>query len=183
MGEVQPLRSGLSSWAAIAAPAGTASLTAGPTRFGADPVGHTGLGHGDTLPASRTALQAIPRYTARAMRRSATLIVMLFAMLWQATTLARPGSTLNTLGDLEHAALHWQAVSHHHHDDGSVHLDDSQASAFHILGDQLTVTAALLPSSTQHFPPLAAGRPGMLHDTRVTDPFIGGLLRPPRLHS
>lgn len=117
------------------------------------------------------------------MRRTAILLVTLLAMLWQATALARPGSAVNVMADLEHAALHWQQEGHHHHEDGSVHLDDSQASTLHILGDQLTVTAALLPSSEQHFPPSAAGQPGIPGDARVPDPFLDGLLRPPRTHS
>ena len=54
---------------------------------------------------------------------------MLLAMLWQSVALARVGSTVNVLVDLEQAALHWQDRtgqdrSHHHHDDGwSPHAD------------------------------------------------------------
>lgn len=123
------------------------------------------------------------RYTSAPMRRSAVLLAMLFAMLWQSVALARPGSTVNVLADLEHAALHWQEEGHHHHDDGSFHLDDSLASTFHILSDHLTVTTALLPASSHHFPPSASARPGGLQDTSVPDPFLDGLLRPPRLRS
>jgi len=117
------------------------------------------------------------------MRRSAILFVMLFAMLWQSVALARPGSTVNVLADLEHAALHLQEEGHHHHDDGTFHLDDSQASAFHVLSDHLTVTTALLPAVLHHFPPSTSSRPGGLHDARVPDPFLDGLLRPPRFRA
>lgn len=117
------------------------------------------------------------------MRRSAVLLVMLFAMLWQSVALARPGSTVNVLADLEHAALHWQEEGHHHHDDGSFHLDDSQASTFHILSDHLTVTTVLLAASSHHFPSSASARPCGLHDAPVPDPFLDGLLRPPRLRA
>ena len=49
---------------------------------------------------------------------------MLLAMLWQSVALARVGSTVNVLVDLEQAALHWQDKSpHHHHDDWSPHAD------------------------------------------------------------
>lgn len=108
---------------------------------------------------------------------------MLLAMLWQSVALARPGSTVNVLADIEHAALHWQEEGHHHHDDGSFHLDDSQASTFHVLSDNLTATTALLPASPHHFPPCASARPGGLHDTPIPGPFLDGLLRPPRLRS
>ena len=82
-------------------------------------------------------------------------------MLWQSVALARPGSTVNVLSDLAHAALHWQQEGHHHHDDGSFHLDDSPASAFHLLGDHLTVTTALLPSQQnvdESLPVVVSGR-------------------------
>ncbi|MFN5156002.1 MAG: hypothetical protein ACK5Y7_02910 [Betaproteobacteria bacterium] len=117
------------------------------------------------------------------MRRSAVLFVMLFALLWQSLALARPGSTINVLADLEHAALHWQQEGHHHHEDGSFHLDDSQASQFHLLSDHLTPATALLPAVSHHFPPSASAQPGGLHGTRVPDPFLDGLLRPPRSSS
>ncbi len=122
-------------------------------------------------------------YTSIYMRRSAILLTMLFAMLWQSVALARPGSTVNVLADLEHAALHWQEEVHHHHDDGSYHLDDSKDSTLHVLSDQLTVTTALLPDSYHHFPPSVSERPGGLQDESVPDPLLDGLLRPPRLRA
>lgn len=114
------------------------------------------------------------------MRRSAVLLVVLFAMLWQSVALARPGSTVNVLVDLEHAALHWQEEGHHHHEDGSYQLDDSQASTFHLLSDHLTLTTALLPAIAHHFPPGACARPAGVHDASVPDPCLDGPLRPPR---
>ena len=117
------------------------------------------------------------------MHRFAVLLVVLFAMLWQSVTLARPGSTVNVLADLEHAALHWQEEGHHHHEDGSYQLDDSQDSTFHILSDHLTMTTALLPAISHHFPPSASTRPAGLQDASVPDPCLDGLLRPPRFHA
>jgi len=117
------------------------------------------------------------------MRRSAVLLAMLFAMLWQSVALARPGSTVNVLADLEHAALHLQEEGHHHHDDGTFHLDDSQDSTLHVLSDHLTATTALLPTVSHQFPSSDSAPPGGLHDARVPDPFLDGLLRPPRLHA
>lgn len=121
-------------------------------------------------------------YTAAAMRRSAVLFVLLFALLWQSVAMARPGSTINLLADLEHAVLHWQQEAHHHHDDGSIHLDDSLAATFHVLGDHATVTTALIPTVAHHFPPCDSEPPGGMHDARVPAPFLDGLLRPPRAH-
>jgi hypothetical protein len=117
------------------------------------------------------------------MGRSAVLLALVLAMLWQAVALARPGSTVNVLADLAHAALHWQQEAHHHHDDGSFQLDDSPASAFHLLSDHLTATAALLPDVAHHVPRGGSVSPGGLQGARTPDPFLDGLLRPPRAHS
>jgi hypothetical protein len=114
------------------------------------------------------------------MGRIVILLALLFALLWQSMALGRPGSSIHVLADREHAALHWNQEGHHHHDDGSVHVDDSQASMLHLLGDPLTATTALLPAVSHHFSPIPTERPGGLHHARVPDPFLGGLLRPPR---
>jgi hypothetical protein len=118
-----------------------------------------------------------------AMRRSAVLFVMLFSMLWQAMALAQPTSTVNLLADLEHAAMHWQDEPHHHHDDGSYHRDDSQASKFHVFSDHLSVAIALFSASSQNSLPTASARPCCHRSASVPDPFLDGLLRPPRLRS
>ena len=96
------------------------------------------------------------------MRRSTVLFVMLFAMLWQSVALARAGSTANALADLGHAALHWQEEGHHHHEDGSYHLDESKESAQHVLSDHVSATAALMVPASHAFPPLGSAAPGGL---------------------
>jgi hypothetical protein len=117
------------------------------------------------------------------MRRSAVLLVMLFAMLWQSVGVSRAGSPMNALADLEHAALHWEEEGHHHHDDGSYHPDDSNASAQHVLSDHVSATVALMVTASHHFPPLASAAPCALHETLVPDPTLDDLLRPPRSRS
>jgi len=118
-----------------------------------------------------------------AMPRRLILIVMLFAMLWQSVALARPGSTVNALADTAHTALHWQEEGHHHHEDGSYHLDDSPESAQHIASDHVSASAALLVSASRDFPPQSSALPGGLHKAPVPDPDLKGLLRPPQSHS
>jgi hypothetical protein len=117
------------------------------------------------------------------MRRSAVLFVMLFAMLWQAVAMAPPGSNVNVLQDIEHALLHWQEEGHHHHEDGSFHVDDSQASTFHVLCDHLTAGTALLMATPHLLPADASARPRGLYDGPAPAPFLDGLLRPPRIHA
>jgi hypothetical protein len=117
------------------------------------------------------------------MRRTAVLLSVLFAMLWQSVALARPGSTVNVLADLEHAALHWQDEGHHHHDDGSYHVDDSSESVQHVIADHATASAALIGSSDRDFLTAPSGSPSGLHEQPAPHPFLDGLLRPPRPRS
>lgn len=119
-------------------------------------------------------------YTPAPMRRSAVLLVMLIAMLWQSLALARVGSTVNALADRGHTALHWQEAGHHHHEDGSYHLDESKESAQHLLVDQVSATTALMFAASHGFPPLGAAAPSGRHDKTVPSPTLDGLLRPPR---
>lgn len=117
------------------------------------------------------------------MRRTLVLLAVLFAMLWKSVALARTGSSVNVLGDLEHAAPHWQEEGHHHHDYGSYHVDDSNESVQHVVADHLTASAALTGSTDPDFPPAPSESPSGLHERPAPHPFLDGLLRPPRLRS
>ena len=108
---------------------------------------------------------------------------MLIAMLWQSVAMARIGSTVNPLADMEHAALHWQEKGHHHHGDGSYHLDDSKESTHHMLTDHLSAALEMAAPSAHDFAPVGSSAPGGLHETRVPNPTLDGLLRPPRSHA
>ncbi len=115
------------------------------------------------------------------MHRPAVILVLLCAMLWQSAALAFVGLTANAPVDVEHAAMHWQGVNHHHHDGGDSHPDDSLESVRHAVSDHASVSPALaappppplvLPSA----PAVVCG----LHDTLVPNPTLDGLFRPPR---
>lgn len=115
------------------------------------------------------------------MRRSAVLLVLMFALVWQALALARPGSTVNLLDDAAHAALHLQGAGHHHDEDGGVRPDDSTAALMHALGDSVGSPTALpvkAPLGLTVRPGLA---PGGASQRPPAAPFIEGPLRPPRL--
>ena len=118
--------------------------------------------------------------TLRDMHRRAVLLVVLFAMFWQTVAMASTGSTVNVLADMEHTALHWLEEGHHHHEDGSYHLDDSNEAVLHVLCEHGSVTAALLVSSSHDFPLLGSAAPGGPRMSPVADPDPEGLLRPPR---
>ena len=114
------------------------------------------------------------------MRRSAILITMLFAMLWQSVALARSGISAEALADLQHAVMHWQDEGHHHHDDGSYHLGDSDESTRHLMADHVNVPALLLITRAPLLR-LDEGAPGQWDARARPHPFVDGPLRPPRL--
>jgi hypothetical protein len=113
------------------------------------------------------------------MRRSVTLIAIVFAMLWHSAALARVGASVEALADLEHAALHWQGEAHHHHDDGSFHVGESEESARHLMADHVSVPA-LLPQPPATLLRLDDGAPALPSARAGPHPFLDGPLRPPR---
>ena len=115
------------------------------------------------------------------MRRSAVLLVMLFAMLWHSVAMARIGSTVNVLADLEHATLHWLEEAHHHHEDGSYHQDDSKESVQHMVTDHLNASLALAGATSPDVPSLRSAAPDGMREQCVPSPALGCLFRPPRL--
>lgn len=106
---------------------------------------------------------------------------MLFAMLWQSVAMARVGSTVNPLADLAHATLHWLEEAHHHHEDGSYHLDDSKESVQHMVTDHLYASLDMVAMSLHPFSRLGSAAPDGLNGQGVPNPPLDGLLRPPRL--
>ena len=117
------------------------------------------------------------------MPRLCVIVVLLVSLLWQSVALARIGSSVNVLADVEHAALHWLGTHHHHHDDGGYHLDESAEATQHALTDQVSAPVEMLTRSARAFPPLPVPAPGAQPALRVPSPPLDGLLRPPRPHA
>ena len=87
--------------------------------------------------------------------------------------------TLGAGGQLAHGALHWQATSHHHHDDGATHLDEQSELIEHTHADQgpgwaLTVGAAGSLGAMRPPTPMAP------QESHAQQPVLEGPLRPPR---
>lgn len=138
------------------------------------------LASGAGLPPAAPADTDPLGYTAAAMRRTAILLTMLFAMFWQSVALARIGSPVNPLADLAHAALHWQGAAHHHGDDGSYQLGDCSESVQHVVTDHAGASLALESSPSHDFSCVGSATPASLDSMSVPDPTLDGLLRPPR---
>jgi hypothetical protein len=115
------------------------------------------------------------------MRRIATVTLMVLALLWQSVALARVGSSVNVLVDLEHAALHWLGASHHHHDDGSYHEEDSAEATQHLMTDHLGASLELAVGPEPMASPGTGAAPAERPSRPWPSPPPDGLLRPPRL--
>lgn len=114
------------------------------------------------------------------MCRVAVVLTVLVAIVWQAFALARLTTAPGAADDMAHALLHWHDISHHHHDDGDYHVDDSAESLAHVVADHLTVSAALPADAAAGIVPRAGCERTPLAARYVPDPFLDGLLRPPR---
>ena len=71
------------------------------------------------------------------MLRALVLIAFLLASAWQSVALARVGSSVVGLADVQHTQLHAQQIAHQHHEDGSYQLDNSLEAAQHVMLDHL----------------------------------------------
>lgn len=113
------------------------------------------------------------------MSRSAVVVAVLFAMLWQSMALARVGSTADAVADQEHAMLHWKDTGHHHHDDGSYQLDDSNESVLHVATGDLSASPGV-SVSWHGVPQPGSSSPESPGRAGLPNPALDGLLRPPR---
>jgi hypothetical protein len=113
------------------------------------------------------------------MRRAAVMFILL-TLLWQSAMSFQVGAGRQLLGDLQHAALHWIDEGHHHHDDGSYHVDESDESIAHLLSDHAGATAALLPHADTSIPAAEAGGVVSIEPRAGPPPCLAGPLRPPR---
>lgn len=119
----------------------------------------------------------------RAMRRLLVLFLTLFSLLCQSVAVAGVDLVSPSPFDPVHQTLHWQAEGHHHHHDGSFHQDQSEESLQHASGDHVG-SHFELPNSISHAVlPAGSILPSAWHDATVPNPFLDGLLRPPRLHA
>ena len=108
-------------------------------------------------------------------------LMLALALVWQALALGRPGSSVNVLLDAAHAVLHWQGIGHHHHDDGSVQLDESPDASRHLLTDHAGGFTGLPAAQPGAPAPVASSMPCVRPAGAGPPPFLEGPLKPPRL--
>jgi hypothetical protein len=110
-------------------------------------------------------------------------IFLLFFTLFQAAATSAQGMVFDRGLDQElaHTVMHWEGTAHHHDDQGDYHQDDSDESAQHILADTALGVPALLQALPLLFPAERMPSPVAMTETARPPPFLGGLIRPPRL--
>jgi hypothetical protein len=114
------------------------------------------------------------------MRRHVLLLVMLVALLWQSAATVRAVLPTHVLADPEHAALHLHGHAHQHHEDGSVHLENSSEALQHVLSDHSGGTAAPPVRAPDSLLSQASATPAGWHQALAAPPYLEGPLRPPR---
>lgn len=118
------------------------------------------------------------------MRRAFRIVALFWLVAgigFQGVALAAQVSAMAGLGDASHAALHADAVAHHHDVDGSVHEDQSPKSLQHVQHDCCSQFAGVLPQVSLQVPPAGASASLVpAADAAHASAFLEGLRRPPR---
>ena len=108
------------------------------------------------------------------------LLLALLAAFGQALAGASFPGTAS--GELGHVLAHTQEDGHHHHDDGAMHVDETDEGGFHVHLDG--ANSAALPAGLSSRPALAMPQGPPDWEPRAhPSPTIDGLLRPPKLAS
>jgi hypothetical protein len=111
------------------------------------------------------------------------LLFLLLSLFWQSVVFAGSLWVPERMEDRAHAALHWEQEAHHHHDDGSYHVEDSSEALAHVQFDGALQLTALL-GGTLCPPALPTGSaPADTCELHLPAPPPDGLRRPPRLQA
>lgn len=115
------------------------------------------------------------------MRRTAILLLLVISMPFQSVAWAGQGLIGHLADGLAHAVLHLDREAHHHHEDGSVHEEQSEQSQRHLQADVALGAVALVAGELR----LAFGA---AHDSALPHtlpeappPVLDRPTRPPRI--
>jgi hypothetical protein len=114
-----------------------------------------------------------------AMVRKVLSLLLILSVFWQSVAIAGVCATAAT-EEVAHAVLHWQDSDHHHHDDGSLHVDDSSGTIQHMHADSTNNIPGLLTAGWDTVPAIRSAGPAALAELPFPSPLLQGLLRPPR---
>jgi hypothetical protein len=113
------------------------------------------------------------------MLRSAWTAVLI-ALLLQTGIGLTPRGVAQKSQELGHTIVHAQGAQHHHHDDGSLHLEQALDESAHQHADEGMQLSALLSVSSSAVPVVVPCAVEWTAAAAVTTVFLEGPLRPPR---
>jgi hypothetical protein len=88
---------------------------------------------------------------------------------------------LHAAGGLAHDLMHWDKQSHHHHEDGTLHQEDSDEGFRHLQQDTFLSLMGLPSCVAISLIPATPWAPPVFDSSRVPAPVLDGPRRPPRL--
>ena len=115
------------------------------------------------------------------MRRGVILFLLMLSAFWQAFAVAGQAAAMAKAEERQHAAMHFEEISHHHEDDGTVVVDDSQASREHVHADGSVGTPALWSAVSLPAIVCSSAKPAAPPMLASPAPYLDGLRRPPRI--
>lgn len=111
-------------------------------------------------------------------------LLLIFSVFWQAGALTTGAlaaqAHTDESGYAGHTVLHWQDSDHHHHNDGSLHADDSRGSTEHMQAESVSNAPGLLAADVPALYSLRSSAPVAPGEPCFSSPCIDGLLRPPK---
>jgi hypothetical protein len=117
------------------------------------------------------------------MNRTLQALLLVFAILWQSMAMLSPLSIEKIAASIDNSVMHALEATHHHHDDASAHIENTDEGLQHQHADSGLQTLGLIPTMTADFsslPPVSA----LTHLHKPSpSPTLAGLLRPPRLRA
>jgi hypothetical protein len=116
------------------------------------------------------------------VRKTACVFVLIASICFQGVALAKQVLAWDRGGEgATHSVLHAGGVTHHHHEDGSVHKDTSPKSKQHVQNDGCASVAGLPPSDSGAVVAMNPSQPpAAIIPEGHGSPFLEGLKRPPR---
>lgn len=117
------------------------------------------------------------------MSRSYRVWLLLIAIVWQTAAMLSPFSIEKVAANFDHIVLHSHEATHHHHDDQSAHIEDTDEGLQHLHADSGLQTPGLTPTMTSNLSVAQPVSPLVHLLLPRPSPTLDGLLRPPRLVS
>ena len=114
------------------------------------------------------------------LKRCVALLLIAVSLFQAASATGLAQACLAQDTELVHLALHWQGEGHHHHEDGSIHTDDSPEAVQHAMADCSMHHPGLivaLPLASVDLPSQRVAAPLL---RQPPSPYLDGLQRPPQ---